>query len=29
METYLNTLQKKLASAVELLRAKKFTLEKI
>ena len=29
METYLNTLQKKLTSAVELSRARKSTLEKI
>ena len=29
MEAYLNTLQEKLASAVELLRARRSTLEKI
>ena len=29
MEAYLNTLQKKLTSAVELLKARRSTLEKI
>ena len=29
MEIFLNTFQKRLTSAVELLRVKKFTLEKI